>query len=259
MDRPRPSSTGERTDAGVDAPLRNLLLAALPDGEFLAPFLERTAFETDETIYGVGDAITRYVFPVSGIVSVVKESLHGRMEVATAGVEGMAGIPALLGVPVSTARVFAQTPVAADCVSVEVVDNLMAASRSTRDLFLRYVHVVHEEACQSILCGRYHTLEERCARWLLLSNDRLGSKAMPLKQRFLSYMLGVHRPAVSVAASALQKQGLIHYTRGRIDICDREGLERASCACYAVTRENFRRVRLLWGAASTIGSDTRGG
>jgi CRP-like cAMP-binding protein len=252
----RLSSTRGVAGAEPGASVTNLLLAALPGRESLTPFLERAALEPDETIYQVGDSITRCVFPLRGIVSVVKETPRGGMEVGTAGVEGMAGIPALLGVPISMARVFAQTPLVADYVSVELMGNLMAASPAARDLLLRYVHAVHEEACQSIFCARFHTLEERCARWLLLAHDRLGSDTMPLKQRFLSNMLGVHRPAVSVAASALQEAGLIHYSRGHVAIRDREGLERASCECYAAARETFRRARLPWGAGATTGSDT---
>jgi CRP-like cAMP-binding protein len=255
MDESQPMSTRQGPEAEPAASFTNLLLAALQDRELVAPFLERTTLEPDETIYAVGDCITHYVFPIRGIVSVVKETSRGAMEVGTAGVEGMAGIPALLGVPISTARIFAQTSSVVDRVSVEVVDGLMATSRSTRDVLLRYVHAVHEEACQSIFCARFHTLEERCARWLLLSHDRLGSEAMPFKQRFMSNMLGVHRPAVSVAAGALQKEGLIHYTRGRVEIRDLEGLQRASCDCYAINRETYRRARLLWGVNAQAGSD----
>jgi Mn-dependent DtxR family transcriptional regulator len=89
-------------------------------------------------------------------------------------------------------------------------------------------------------------LEGRCARFLLIAHDRLGSDDMPLKQLFLSHMLGVHRPAVSLAAGALQKDQLIRYRRGHIEVLDRAGLERTACQCYKVTRETYRRARLPW-------------
>jgi CRP-like cAMP-binding protein len=89
-----------------------------------------------------------------------------------------------------------------------------------------------------------HTLEERLARWLLMTHDRLDSDTMPLKQRFLSYMLGVHRPAVSLAAGALQKAGIIRYTRGMITILDRPALEEAACECYALGLAAYQHARL---------------
>ena len=249
MRAPPPNITHQSPDAEPGALFTNLLIASLPKRESLAPFMERLELDPDETIYAPGDTITHFVFPIAGIVSIVKMTPQASLEVGTAGVEGMAGIPALLGVPVSTARVFAQTHVFADRVPVAALGGLLASSAEARDHLLRYVHAVHEEACQAAFCARFHTLEERCARWLLVSHDRLGSDAMPIKQRFLSHMLGVHRPAVSVAASVLQKAGIIRYSRGMVEVVDRVMLENASCECYAVTRDNYRRARLAWGVA----------
>lgn len=255
---PPTGRTHQGPDAERGASFTNLLIATVPNRESLAPFLERIHLEPDAPIYAVGDTITHYVFPIAGIVSVVKETAHGTMEVGTAGLEGMVGIPALLGVPICTARIFAQTPVVADRVRVDVFGGLVAASEAARGHLLRYVNAVHEEACQGVLCARFHTLEERCARWLLLSHDRLGSDAMPLKQRFLSHMLGVHRPAVSVAAGRLRKAGLIQYSRGHVEVLDRARLEEASCECYDVTRELYRRARLAWGVAAGAPTAARG-
>jgi CRP-like cAMP-binding protein len=239
-------ATHQGTGANHGDSFSNLLLAALPDHESLAPLLERTELRQDDTIYRTGASITHYVFPLRGIISAVKEMAQGAMEIGAVGREGMVGIPALLGVPISTSRVFAQTPVVADQLSVEALMRHLKASKGARGLLLRYVHAVHEEAGQSILCARFHSLEERCARFLLVAHDRLGSDDMPLKQRFLSYMLGVHRPAVTIAAGALQKERVIHYTRGHIEVLDRAGLERMACECYAVTRKTYRRARLGW-------------
>jgi CRP-like cAMP-binding protein len=112
-------------------------------------------------------------------------------------------------------------------------------------LLLRYAEAYLEEVSQSVACNRLHTLEERCARWLLMTHDRTGADEMKLKQRFLSYMLGVHRPAVSLAAGALQKAGIIKYSRGTIRVLDRAALEAASCGCYERGRQGYARARLV--------------
>jgi CRP-like cAMP-binding protein len=246
---PPPTNRGPGHDPS--ARFTNHLFAALPDRESLAPLLERTELQQDETIYEAGASITHYLFPVRGIISVVKEAAHGAMEVGAAGVEGMVGISALLAIPISTGRIFAQTAVVADRLGVDALNAHFEASADARDLLLRYVHAVHEEACQSILCARFHALEERCARMLLVAHDRVGRNDIPLKQEFLAHMLGVHRPAVSIAAGALQKERLIHYHRGHIEVLDRPGLEQMACECYAATQATYRRARLPWGASAT--------
>jgi CRP-like cAMP-binding protein len=223
----------------------NLLLASLPDREKLASLTERVELEIEENLYQAGDAITHYVFPVKGgVVSMVKEMQGGTVEVGTVGHEGMIGISALLGIRTIGTRVFAQSQSQFDRIAVDDLDTLMDRSPGTRHVLLRYVHAFHEEVSQSVACNRLHSLEERCARWLLMTHDRTGSDTMMLKQRFLSYMLGVHRPAVSLAAGALQKAGFIKYRRGVITIIDRGGLEEAACECYEFGRDAFARARL---------------
>ena len=153
------------------------------------------------------------------------------------------GIPALLGVCTTTTRIFAQSAGVMERVGVDEMD-AMETSPPTRRLLLRYANAFHEEVAQSVACNRLHSLEERCARWLLITHDRTGSDVMYLKQRFLSYMLGVHRPAVSFAASALQRAGIISYRRGTITLLDRSALEEASCACHRLGRDAYARARL---------------
>jgi CRP-like cAMP-binding protein len=223
----------------------NLLLAALPEHERIASLAERVQLGMEENLYEAGATLTHYAFPMrGGVVSMVKEMQGGTVEVGTVGYEGVIGISALLGVRTIGTRVFAQSPSMFDLVRVEDLDAVMDSSPGTRHVLMRYVHAFHEEIAQSVACNRLHALEERCARWLLMSHDRTGSDTMRLKQRFLSYMLGVHRPAVSLAAGALQKAGLIRYRRGLITILDRAGLEDASCECYAFGRNAFARARL---------------
>jgi CRP-like cAMP-binding protein len=236
----------------VTAPAANLLLAAMPDQARLAPLIERVELPIERTIYEANAPITHYIFPVRGVVSMVKEMHVGVVEVGTVGPEGMVGMSALLGVKQATTRIFAQSTLTLDRIATADLDVLFETSPEIRHLLLRYVHAFHEEVAQSVVCNRLHSLEERCARWLLMTHDRTGSDTMQLKQRFLSYMLGVHRPAVSLAAGALQRAGFIHYTRGSITIVDRAGLEEASCECYAIGRDAFARARVSLPGPSEI-------
>lgn len=222
----------------------NLLVAAIPSGARHRIAFERVAIEPEQTIYDAGAALTHYVFPLVGILSLVKDLDGDTIEVGTVGHEGMVGISALLGVPSTTTRIFAQSPGVIERIGVDELDAVMDTSVPTRRLLLRYANAFHEEVAQSVACNRLHSLEERCARWLLITHDRTGSDVMYLKQRFLSYMLGVHRPAVSLAASALQRAGIISYRRGTITLLDRSALEEASCACYRLGRDAYARARL---------------
>jgi cAMP-binding proteins - catabolite gene activator and regulatory subunit of cAMP-dependent protein kinases len=111
-----------------------------------------------------------------------------------------------------------------------------------RDLCLRYTHTLQEQTAQSVACNSRHALDERCARWLLMTHDRVGTDQFHLLQTFLAFMLGVHRPRVTVAAGMLQQAGLIRYQRGVITIVDRAGLEAASCECYGIIRAAHRRA-----------------
>jgi CRP-like cAMP-binding protein len=242
---------------GVAPALENLLLAAMPDREQLAPFVERFALDQEESLYETGAPITHYVFPVRGVLSLVKEMQGGTVEVGTVGPEGMVALSALLGVRTTSTRIFAQSDMLLDRIQVDHLDAVCDSSSESRRLLLRYANAFHEEVSQSVACNRLHSLEERCARWLLMTHDRTGTDTMQLKQRFLSYMLGVHRPAVSLAAGALQRAGFIRYSRGAITIIDRAGLEEAACECYAFGREAFARARVNLNPADAGSSTAR--
>lgn len=222
----------------------NLLLSAAPDPDALADVTSRVTLPTETTLYAAGATITHYLFPVSGITSTVMEMDDSTVELGTVGPEGMIGLPALLGVPTTSNRIFTQSECTLDRIAVDDLDEAMEDDPALRMLLLRYTEAYLEEISQSVACNRLHTLEERCARWLLLTHDRTRSDEIKLKQRFLSYMLGVHRPAVSLAAGALQKAGIIRYSRGTIRILDRPALEAASCGCYERGRRAYARARL---------------
>jgi CRP-like cAMP-binding protein len=237
-------STNEHVHPAGERPFRNLLLTALTQHVQLAPFLERVEMPIEQTLYETDAPITHCFFPQSGVVSFVKDMTGGTVEVGTVGPEGMIGISALLGVRQASTRMFTQSAFVADRIDVDELNAAMEASPGTRDTLLRYVNAFHEEVALSVACNRLHSLEERCARWLLMTHDRTGSDVISLKQRFLSYMLGVHRPAVSLAAGALQRAGIIRYSRGTIRILDRAALEKAACECYELGRQGFVRARL---------------
>ena len=244
---PQPSASPHAGAPRADSPPReeNLLLAALPERERISSRSERVELAMEENLYDAGATITHYAFPVrGGVVSMVKEMQGGTVEVGTVGHEGMVGISALLGIRTMSTRAFAQSRSQFDLIRIEDLDAVLEDSPATRQVLMRYVHAFHEEISQSVACNRLHSLEERCARWLLMTHDRTGTDTMLLKQRFLSYMLGVHRPAVSLAAGALQKAGFIRYRRGVITIVDRAGLEEAACECYALGLAAFARARL---------------
>jgi CRP-like cAMP-binding protein len=109
-------------------------------------------------------------------------------------------------------------------------------------LMLRYAQALQEQTAQSVACNRHHAIEERCARWLLMTHDRVGADQFPLTQEFLAFMLGVRRASVTVAAGMLQQAGLIRYSRGRIAVLDRAGLEAASCECYRVVQQRYEQL-----------------
>lgn len=233
----------------------NLLLAAASDRATLAGMSTRLNLPAETTLYEAGAPLTHYFFPVSGITSLVMDMDGETVEVGTIGPEGVIGVPALLGVPTTSVRIFTQSVCTMERIPVADLDRAMVAEPELRALLLRYTEAYLEEVAQSVACNWLHTLEERCARWLLMTHDRTGTDEMKLKQRFLSYMLGVHRPAVSLAAGALQKAGAIRYSRGTIRILDRTALEAASCACYERGRHAYSRARV----SSTVRHGTAGG
>jgi len=226
-------------------PPDNLLLAALPaaDRAVLQRCLQPIELPVGLTLHDAGAPIRHAWFLTSGIVSLVSEMGQGTVEVGTVGREGMAGIPLLLHSDSTTTRAFMQVSGRGWQISAEDLHDAMRECPAVTRLLHRYVGVLFEQVAQSVACNRLHTLEERCARWLLMVHDRVGDEVLPLKQAFLADMLGVHRPAVTLAAGALQTAGLIRYSRGKVQIVDRAGLEQASCPCYEIVRASFDRLQ----------------
>lgn len=240
------SAGDPRSDAGaeLDGSRGNVLLATLSeeDRALLLPELERVSLEVGEVLYEPDAPITHVYFVHSGVASVVSAMAEGTVEVGTTGREGFVGVPILLHADSSPTRTFIQVAGAADRMTASRLRELVAQSVTLERALYRFVQSYLEQVAQTAACNRLHTLEERCARWLLMTQDRIGSERLPLTQQFLSFMLGVHRPAVTLAAGALQKAGLIRYSRGKVTILDRTGLEAAACACYELTRRSVERL-----------------
>jgi CRP-like cAMP-binding protein len=223
----------------------NALLAALPDAEraLIAPALERVTLEQGQTLQETDRPVSHIWFPHAGVLSTLSTMSDGAMvEVATVGREGMIGLPLVLRANQVAQTVFVQVPGYGDRLPAAAFAALRERLPMLESLLLRYTLAFLTQIAQGSACNRLHPIEARCARWLLMTHDRVDEDTFPLTQEFLGQMLGVTRPSVSVAAGMLQKAGLISYTRGSITVCDRPGLEEAACECYAVILGEFRRT-----------------
>jgi CRP-like cAMP-binding protein len=221
----------------------NLLVARLSpeDAADLEPHLEEHALAQGEVIVAAGDEFTYAWFPDTAVLSVINKMSDGSgVEIGTVGNEGFAGIGALLDSPASLHLTIAQIPGMAHRISVPALVQAVAQSASLRRALNRYTCAFIGQVGQTAACNARHDIEQRCARWLLMSHDRVGdTDTFSLKHEYLAIMLGVRRTGVTIAAGALQARGLIRYRRGIIRIVDRQGLEERACECYRVVREQF--------------------
>ena len=226
-------------DLGDEA---NRLLAALPEQSYerLSPHLEPVELAHGQIIWKPGEPIRSVYFPRTCVLSalVVLEE-DAPVEAATIGREGMLGVPVVLGATNSNLKVPAQVPGEAARMDAKRFAQALEEEPSMRSLFLRYAQALQEQTSQSVACNRRHSLEERCARWLLMTHDRVGSDRFMLTHDYLAQMLGVRRAGVTVAAGMLQKAGFIKYSRGVVNVLDRKGLEDASCECFAVISARY--------------------
>ena len=225
--------------------IKNRLLSTLSPEEYkrLVPNLDFVSLSFKQIIYAPHQPIEHVYFPNSGIISLVNLTEDGdTVEAATVGNEGMVGIPVLLGADQMIGQAVVQIPGDAIRMRTDVFNRQVTPGSTLHNLLLRYTLALINLISQSVACNRRHSVEERCCRWLLLCHDRVQSNQLPLTQELLSQMLGVRRPSVSVVAAILQRAGLIRYSRGRITILDRPGLEAVSCECYWIVKEEFERL-----------------
>lgn len=222
----------------------NLLLDALTSSE-RAALLNDASHRFNpvgEERRNAGDEITSVFFPTSGTLSLIVEQDDERVEAATVGREGVCDVPASLGSRIASLTVLSQIEGDSIDVDVETFNKVYDEGPTFRTIITGYIEAVYSQASMSTACGLLHHLNERCARWLLQSHDRVDSDTFVLKQEFLAMMLGVHRPSVSIAAGTLQASGCITYRRGRITVIDREALEQAACSCYETIRSEYSRL-----------------
>jgi len=165
------------------------------------------------------------------------------VEAATVGNEGIIGLAAFLGDGAMTTRCLTQIAGDAQRLSAAAFVQVVSESPALAVLLRRYTQAFINQLSQSVACNRLHSIDQRCARWLLMTHDRVGGgDSFDLTQEFLSYMLGVRREGVSGASRALQERGIIRYRRGHISVLDRAGLELAACQCYGDTRADYERL-----------------
>lgn len=219
---------------------KNRLLALLPQPEYsrLLPALKPVTLKKKEVLYQAGDKVRYCYFPTSGIISLLSTASEGKIvEVGMVGNEGVIGIPALLHIGGIPFDLITQNEIEALQIDASILKAEFSRGGKLNVLLLRYVYALLCQISQSAVCHHFHSVEQRVARWLLMSRDRLQSKTIPLTQEFLSYMLGIPRTNVTMTAAALQLAGLISYKRGVILITDENGLEETACNCYKIIKK----------------------
>jgi CRP-like cAMP-binding protein len=223
-----------------DMPITNRLLATLPKNDYqrLLPQLEPVALTFAEVLYEPGGSIRHVYFPNDSIVSLLAEVAEREaLEVGIVGNEGMTGISVFMGVNSSRNRAVVQGAGTALRMRAAALRKEAGYVGSLHRLLHRYSHSLLTQASQAAACNRFHRVSARLARWLLMTHDRLGADEFRVTQEFMAYMLGVRREGVTVAASALQKDHFISYSRGQIMILNRIGLEAVSCECYRIIKD----------------------
>lgn len=224
---------------------RNALLAMLPNAEYqaLEKHLELVPTPFDMVLFERDRPIEYAYFPCSGEHSVLAVMENGAaVEVGTVGYEGFSTIDLLLGSNIASETTVCQIAGESLRMPAEVFQKAVSGETALRRITMRYLYAYLTQVSQSVACNRLHTLDERFARWVLMSHDRIEGNEFHLTQEYLADMLGVHRPSVSVVAKTFQQAGLIKYVRGTLTILDRRGLEEASCECYRVVRKQFARM-----------------
>jgi CRP-like cAMP-binding protein len=223
----------------------NRLLALLPTAERnrLLADAEAVVLEADQTLHAPSEPIAWVYFPDGAVVSLVSTLDDGHaVEVGTIGREGMVGLPLVLGGGSLPFRVFCQVPGRARRVAAAALLAEVARDGALGAVLDRYAQALLIQTAQTGACNRHHQVDRRCARWLLMTHDRVGADRFALTQEYLALMLGARRAGISRAATRLRAAGLIRYTRGVITVVDRSGLEAAACACYGVVRAAEERL-----------------
>ena len=224
---------------------RNRLLAAVPPEDLARLWLRLQPVELAlrQVLTAPEEPVTAVYFPESGYVSRLAPMDDGdSAEVGLIGPEGMVGLAVLLGSESDSFETMVQAPGTALRMDASAFREEVDRTPSLRTVLHRYALAHFEQVARSAACNGRHVIEQRLARWLLMGHDRVEGDEFPMTHEFLSMMLGVRRAGITVAASALQKAGLIRYERGRMQITDRPGLEAIACECYGIARRAYDRL-----------------
>jgi len=220
----------------------NHLIDRLPpaDRERLLAACEPVELALSTILCERGERTAHAYFPTAAFISLISlVDGHGGVEVGMVGREGMVGAQLALGVPVSPLRALVQGPGLAWRVPAQDLADQLADSPALREGMAKYLYVLMAQQATAAACLRFHLIDQRLARWLLMTQDRAQSERFHVTQEFLAYMLGVRRVGVTVAASGLQRDGLIEYHRGELTVLDRGALEKAACSCYAADSRSY--------------------
>ena len=227
------------------APAVNRLLGALPtsDRRRVLGACKTVELRFASVLYSPNDRLDHVYFPTTSFISLIMPVDDcASLEVGLVGNEGMFGIPVALGVNVSPVHAIVQGAGAALRIDAPLFCSELGRSQALQREISRYVFVRLAQLARTAACTRFHVVEARLARWLLMTQDRAHADTFHITQEFLAFMLGVRRVGITNAASSLQKRNLIHYSRGNITVLDRRGLRAASCGCYSADRK-YERIR----------------
>jgi CRP-like cAMP-binding protein len=226
-------------------PQHNRLLAALPnvDLERLQSHLTLVSLPLGTALYESGVALQHGYFPLDSIVSLLYVMADGASaEIAVVGNDGVVGVSLFMGGETTPSRAVVQSAGHAYRLEAERLKAEFMRAGALQQLLLRYTQALLTQMAQTAVCNRRHSLDQQLCRWLLLSLDRLPSNELVMTQELIANMLGVRREGVAEAAGKLQDSGLIQYSRGRIVVLDRAGLEAQTCECYAVVKKESDRL-----------------
>jgi CRP-like cAMP-binding protein len=229
---------GERTNA-AGKPVSNKILLSISDSEYnsIRPHLEYLRLPNHLVLHETGEKLRFAYFPNRGLISLVVVMKDGKTaEAGVVGNEGFTGTPAAVGLSRGPLRAVVQITGDGFRIKVGALQNTLESAPHLQMMLHRYAAIRGMQVAQTAACNRLHDIGQRLARWLLMTQDRVNSGALPITHDFLATMLGTDRPSVSLAAGVLQKKGFIEYTRGAVKIVNRKKLEDSACECYDVIR-----------------------
>lgn len=240
------AQAGERTNP-AGKPVSNVILLSASDNDYrsLRPFLEYVDLPDHVVLHEAGAKVEFAYFPNRGLISLVVAMEDGKTaEAGVVGSEGFTGIPAAVGLSRSPLQAVVQISGDGFRVEVEPLQKILESSPTFQLLLSRYAVVQGMQVAQTAGCNRLHDIEQRLARWLLTTQDRVDSECLPITHDFLATMLGTNRSSVSLAAGILQRKKLIKYTRGAVTIVNRKKLESSACECYGITQQYNGQIGL---------------